>query len=151
MSTPEKNKALVRLYFQRIDEGDLSVVDEFVAPDFVDHSPARGFPPDRDGLKRAAMRFVRGMPDAYHRVEEVIAEGDRVVARIRGYGTHTGEFAGVPATGLMVTAVGMVVLRIEAGKIAERWNVVDNLGLLQQLGAEVSVPRPAADGTAPSA
>ncbi len=128
MST-EENKALILRYFQKIDEGDLSVIDEFVSPAFVDHGSSPGFPSDRDGLKLAAGRFRTGVPDGYHRVEDLLAEGDKVVARVRGYGTHLGEFMGVPATGKMITAMGMAIWRIADGKIVERWNVVDLQGL----------------------
>src|SRR3989304_3096371 len=115
MSTAE-NKALIRRYFQKIDEGDLTVIDDFVAADFVDHSTSPGISPDRDGLKQAAADFLTAVPDGYHKVEDLVAEGDRVVARIRGYGTHLGELMGVPATGKMVTATGIVIWRILDGK-----------------------------------
>ena len=129
----EENKALIRRYFQKIDEGDLTVIDDFVAPDFVDHSTSPGSSPDRDGLKQGAAGFLAAVPDGYHKVEDLVAEGDRVVARVRGYGTHLGELMGVPATGKMVTATGIVIWRIADGKIVERWSVLDALGLMRQL------------------
>ncbi len=136
MGTPEENKELIRAYFLKIDEGDLSAIDEFVSADFVDHTTTPGFPLNRAGVKQAAGKFLVGSPDAYHRIEELIAVGDRVIGRIRGYGTHSGELMGIPATGRMFTAVGLVVWRIADGKIVERWNVVDFWGILRQLSAE---------------
>ncbi len=143
MATTDDNCELVLRYFQKIDEGDLSVIDDFVSPDFIDHAIGAASSADRTGLRTSAEKFLAAVPDGYHRVEEVIAVGDRVIARIRGYGTHTGELMGVPPSGRIFTATGIVIWRIAAGKIVERWSVVDTLGMLKQLGAEVVVPTPA--------
>lgn len=136
MGTPEENKELIRRYFLKIDEGGLSAIDEFVSPDFVDHTTTPGFPLNRSGLKQAAGKFIVGSPDAYHKVDDLIAVGDTVIGRIRGYGTHTGEMMGIPPTGRMFTAMGLAIWRISDGKIVERWNVVDFWGILRQLAEE---------------
>jgi predicted ester cyclase len=130
----EANKDLIRRYLAAIDHGDIRVLDEFVNPDFVDHNPFPGTTPDLAGLKQAFEIFLHAVP-GYHTIEDLIAEGDKVVARIIGYGTHTGELLGIPPTGKQVQTEGIAIWRIRNGKIVEHWNQVDKLGLLQQLGA----------------
>jgi len=138
----EENKALVRRYFEEIDEQrDVSVLDEFVAPDFIDHNPSPGFAPDLEGLKQSFLHFLAATPDGYHVVEDMIAEGDKVVTRVSAYGTQTGELFGIPPTGNQMRVKGIAVHRIADGKIVEHWNEIDNLGAMQQLGV-VSVPEP---------
>ena len=138
----EENKALVRRYFEEIDEQrDVSVLDEFVVPDFIDHNPSPGFAPDLEGLKQSFLHFLAATPDGYHVVEDMIAEGDKVVTRVSAYGTQTGELFGIPPTGNQMRVTGIAVHRIADGKIVEHWNEIDNLGAMQQLGV-VPVPEP---------
>jgi len=132
--TADANKALIRRYFQEIDKGDPDVLDEFVARDFVSHDPLPGVSGDLKGLKQAFMLFKSATP-GYHTVDELIAEGDKVVARITGYGTHDGDFLGIPRTGKEIKMSGIVIWRIRRGKIVEHWAQNDTLRLLQQLGA----------------
>jgi predicted ester cyclase len=135
----EANKDIVRRYFARLDEDAISAIDEFVAEDFRDHTPAAGCSPDRDGLKESARRFLAAVPDGFHRIEELLAEDDRIAARIRGYGTHTGELLGRPATGRLITTAGLAMFRLRAGKIVERWSIVDNHGLMAELEKDVTI------------
>ena len=131
----EENKALIRRFFTEIDESpDPGILDEFVAPDFVDHNPSPGCTPDLDGLKQAYAMFVEGSP-GYHVIEDMVAEGDKVVTRVTGYGTHAGELFGLLATGREFSTSGIAIHRIADGKIVEHWNVVDFFAVLQQLGA----------------
>ena len=131
----QKNKALIRRYFEEIDaERDVAVLDEFLAPDFVDHSPSPGFTPDFEGMRQSFAHFLAATPDGYHNVEGMIAEGDKVVTRIYAYGTQTGELFGIPPTGKRMTSTGIAIHRIADGKIVEHWGEVDTLGVLQQLG-----------------
>jgi predicted ester cyclase len=153
----EENKALIRRYFEEIDAAarekrDASVLDEFLAPDFVDHDPSPGFAPDSEGLKRAHEHFLAATPDGYHIVEDMIAEGDKVMTRVSAYGTQTGELFGIPPTGKHVRATGIAIHRIANGKIVEHWSEVDNLGVMQQLGVvpPPGVPPPEQSGTHPS-
>jgi predicted ester cyclase len=130
----EENKELVRRYFEEIDRrGEVSVVDEFVSPDFVDHGASPGCTPDHAGLKQAFEMFRTGSSGT-HRIDDIIAEGDKVVVRVTGEGVHSGELFGIPATNRPIKVTGITILRIEDGKIAERWVEVDMLGALQQLG-----------------
>ena len=153
----EENKALIRRYFEEIDAAargkrDASVLDEFLAPDFVDHDPSPGFAPDSEGLKQAHEHFLAATPDGYHIVEDMIAEGDKVMTRVSAYGTQTGELFGIPPTGKHVRATGIAIHRIANGKIVEHWSEVDNLGVMQQLGVvpPPGVPPPEQSGTHPS-
>ncbi len=95
-------------------------------------------PPTRDGGKEALRLFLRATP-GYHTVDDLIAERDKVVARITGYGTHEAELLGIPATHKAITMSGIVIWRLAGGKIVEHWAQVDLFSLLQQLGV---VPTP---------
>ncbi|MGH9204439.1 MAG: ester cyclase, partial [Vicinamibacterales bacterium] len=130
----EENKALVRRYFDEIDRtGDESVVDQYVSADFVDHSPSPGCTPDLAGLKAAFRMFRTGSPGT-HRIEDIVAEADKVVVRVTGQGVHSGELFGIPATHREFTATGITIFRVADGMIVERWVEIDMLGALQQLG-----------------
>jgi predicted ester cyclase len=106
----EENKALIRRYFEEIDaKRDIAVLDEFVASDFVDHNPSLGFTPDLEGLKQSLVHFLASTPNGYHIVEDMIAEGDKVVARVSAYGTQTGELFGIPPTGNQMRVTGIAI------------------------------------------
>jgi steroid delta-isomerase-like uncharacterized protein len=139
VSVEQENKALIRRYFEAIDTGKIEVLDEFVAADFFDHSPLPGTSADREGLKQAFTFFLATTP-GYHTVDDLIAEGDKIVARITGYGTHAGEIMGVPATGKPLQFGGISIWRIADGKIVEHWSQVDMLSPLQQLGIIPPLP-----------
>lgn len=142
----DENKALIRRYFEAIDvaceSGNADIIDEFLAPDFVEHNPFPGIPPTREGWKEAFMAFVVGAP-GYHVIDDLIAEEDQVVGRITAYGTHTGELFGIPATGKEIRVGGIAIWRIREGKILEHWHETDQLGLMVQLGV-VQLPGQAA-------
>jgi steroid delta-isomerase-like uncharacterized protein len=137
MST-EENKALIRRYIEAIDDNDSSdwsMIDEFVAEDFVAHNPpVPGVSLDRDGLKQAAEIFRIATPGK-HEIPLQVAEGDLVVSRIVGRGVHAGELLGIPPTNQEVETDGIAIHRIRDGKIVEYWSVVDVARVLQQVGA----------------
>jgi predicted ester cyclase len=136
MSTDD-NKSLIRQYIQAIDENqsrDWSVIDEYIAEDFVAHNPPiPGVSLDREGMKQAAEIFRVGSPGR-HEISMQVAEGDLVVSRISGRGKHEGELLGIPATNREVETDGIVIHRVRDGKIVEYWSVVDVARVLQQLG-----------------
>jgi len=138
MST-EQNKATLRRHYNEVmGQGKLDVVDQIVAPSFVDHD--RDNPThDLAGAKQFFAMARSAFPDNSTTVEDMIAEGDRVVARITVTGTHRGEFMGTPPTGKYVTFPCIDIVRCADGRIVEHWSLLDNLGLLQQLGV-LSVP-----------
>jgi steroid delta-isomerase-like uncharacterized protein len=138
MST-EANKALIRRHFTAIwNQHQLDVADELVAPDYHSHFPVPGQSPGIAGFKYAVQSLHTGFPDLMIVVDDLIAEGDKVVARLTARGTHQGAFRGIPPTGRAVMWTGIRIFRIAEGKIAEHWANWDDLSLLQQLGGSVA-------------
>jgi steroid delta-isomerase-like uncharacterized protein len=132
----EENKALARRFVEEVqNKGNIDAVDEFLADRMVNHSAPPGIPPDREGVKQLFIMFRQAFPDFHAVIHDQIAEGDEVMTRKTFYGTHEGEFFGIPPTGKEVTIELIEVLRVADGKITDHWNVVDQLGLMQQLGA----------------
>jgi steroid delta-isomerase-like uncharacterized protein len=130
----EQNKTLARRWFEDLfSRGDLDAAEEILHANFVDHLPReeeRGL----EELRQYVTWYRAAFPDIRDTVEELVAEGDKVVVRWTSRGTHQGEFRGVAPTGRHVTFTGMRVFRIAEGKIAESWVNIDELGLLEQLG-----------------
>jgi predicted ester cyclase len=134
MST-EAHKTLVRRFVEEVQsQGRLEVLDELVAPTFVNYTAPPGVPSNREGVKQITLLFRRAFPDGVMTVEDMIAEGDTVATRKTFRGTHQGEFMGIPPTGRRVAIELIDMVRVVDGRVVEHWNVVDNLGLLQQLG-----------------
>lgn len=128
----ENNKLLIRrLYEDCINRGNLGLLTELIADDFVGSPGAQGAAEFAKGV--TAVR--NGFPDVLFEVEDLIAEGDRVAVRWTFRATHGGPFAGKPASHARVTQTGNVFFQIRDGKIARAWVQVDRLGLLQQIGA----------------
>ena len=134
MST-ETNKALVRRFYEEIDKGNLEAMDELVAEDYIDHNPPPfpGLASGREGLKQAFKIFWEATP-GYHRIEEQIAEGDKVVTRLTSIGKHEGDLPGAPRTGNEMKMTSITIHRIANGKLVEKWSEKDMIGLLQQIG-----------------
>ena len=128
-----KNKALVRHFFEVSVEESLAIVDETMAPDFVYHTLEGDL--NRDLYKQVNAAVLAAFPDVRYAVDDMIAEGDRVVTRWTMQATHQGEFNGIPATNKAVTLTGVSIDRLVGGKIVETWQFYDALGFLQQLGA----------------
>jgi steroid delta-isomerase-like uncharacterized protein len=134
MST-EENKALVRRYTQEVfNAHNPDRTQEFVAGNVVSHNLPPGMPSGVEGIKQMTHMFVSAFPDLHLTIEDVIAEGDKVVERWTGTGTQQGAFAGIPPTGKRVTTTGIDIFRIANGKVVEHWSSSNDLGLLQQLG-----------------
>ncbi len=133
----EENKDLIRRYVQAIDDNqssDWSVLDEYIAEDFVAHTPPLpGVSLDREGMKQAAEMFRVGTPGR-HEIVMQVAEGDLVVSHVLGQGVHSGELFGIPATNNHVETEGIAIHRVRDGKIVEYWAVVDGVRVLQQMG-----------------
>jgi steroid delta-isomerase-like uncharacterized protein len=136
-------KQLVEDFIQALfTRGDLSAVDTYLSPHFVDHDPTLpGSEPGPGAMREAAAYFRRAFPDWHSDVEQLIAEGDLVVERFTARGTHAGELMGVAPTGREVTLRGINIFRIHDGQITERWGRLDQLGLLRQLGVAPAGPR----------
>jgi steroid delta-isomerase-like uncharacterized protein len=127
-----KNETAVRaLYDRGLNQWDVSVADEFVGPDFVDHEA----PPELGRGPEAAKQLLLGyreiFPDNRFEVDEVIEAGDRVITRVTITATHRGPFAGLPPSGQKVTLRGIDIFRLEGGKIVEHWGGIDMAGFAQ--------------------
>ena len=134
-ASTEENKALVRRYAEEVfTRKNLAAVDDFVAPTHVDHTLPPGLPPGREGTRQAISMYLKAFPDLNITIEDVIAEGDKVVTRFTSRGTQRGAFGPIPATGRQVTISTVDIVRIADGKIVEEWGLDDRMGLLQQLG-----------------
>ena len=134
MST-EDNKAFVRRLVEELQcQHDLSAIDRYVAPTFVDHTGDPGFPSNRDGVKMFFQAFFEGVPDLRAEIHEQAAEGNKVFTYKTFHGTHTGTFMGIPATGKEFSVDLIDILTVVDSQITEHWVVMDQLGLLQQLG-----------------
>jgi ketosteroid isomerase-like protein len=135
VTSPEQNKALVRRFYEEIDKGNISILDELLAADYVDHSPPPfpGLAPGREGVKQSFRLFQQATPGS-HRIEDQIAEGDKVVTRLTSTGKHEGDLPGAPRTGNEMKMTSITIHRIANGKLVEKWSEKDMIGLLQQIG-----------------
>lgn len=136
----EENKSLPRRSYEEIyNQGNLDVADDIYDENFVIHMS----PSDLKGtksIKEYALMLRNAFPDLKFKIEDQIAEGDKVATRWAVTGTHKGEYMGVAATGKFVSNTGISLHRIIDGKMVESWVSSDNLGVMQKLGA-VSLPR----------
>ncbi|HEX2909205.1 MAG TPA: ester cyclase [Chloroflexia bacterium] len=131
----EENKALVRRVVEEIwNQGKVELVDALLAPDYVNHTPAPSFGPDREGYKQFLLSTHRSFPDVHFTVEYMVAEDDVVVFRLTFTGTNTGDNVNFPATGKSAKFPAFEMLRIRDGKVVEEWGVSDFLGMWVQLG-----------------
>ncbi len=120
----EENKAIVRRWIEAYNKRNLDSFDEFIAPDYVDHTNRV----DAEGLRQLFSMGSTAFPDWHETIEDIIAEGDKVWVRLTYTGTHTGEFMGLAPTGEKVKGMGSVdIYRIANGKLVEYWNVRDTL------------------------
>lgn len=132
----ERNKELARRYYAELwDQGRLELAEELVHPHHVDHNPPiPGHGRGREDVVHHISVFREAFPDITVSIDELVAEGDRVVERVTMRGTHLGPFLGIAPTGRYVEVTGVNVCRIEDGQVAERWGMTDGMGMLQQLG-----------------
>lgn len=136
----EENKAIVRRFWGVWEEGNIDLVDELLAPDYTNHTPASpDQPTGPEGVKGVVAMFQSAMPDLRVVVEDMIAEGDKVAVRYTLEGTHEGELFGVPPTGRRLSIKSISVERVSNGKIQEHWRITDSLDMMQQLGV---IPAP---------
>lgn len=131
-STTAQNKERQRLFVEVLQgRGEVDRVDEFVRPDFENHTARPGAP---EGIRSGLAAFRAGFPDHDAEVVHLVAEGDLVATYKTFTGTHTGPFMGIPPTGKRATIRVMDIVRYRDGRIAEHWSVVDIAGLREQLG-----------------
>jgi predicted ester cyclase len=133
-----RNKATFKRFHDAVNTGDLELIsktiDEIVEPDALIHTPLPIEATGAQALKQVWPMLLRGLPDVHVTIEDLIAEGDKVVSRNSVTGTHQGEYMGRPPTGKSVTYNEIFILRFVNGRIAETWGVVDVFSQLKQLG-----------------
>jgi steroid delta-isomerase-like uncharacterized protein len=134
-----QNKALVRRFTEEVwNKGNLDVVTEIFAEDYVRHDLRPGNPlPGPEGQKRIAADFRAAFPDLHTTIDLVVAEANMVMVRWTTEGTHTVQWGNVPPTGKRASFSGVNIFRIENGRVVELWNHRDDLGLMQQLGVPI--------------
>ena len=135
------NKAVARLVLEEMSEGNIDAAAQLLAPDYVWHGPgAEVHGPE--GWKKLASMYLHAFPDLAFRLEEQIAEGDKVVTRYTAFGTHRGELAGVAASGRHVAVPCLVIDTIIDGKIVDSFELFDQLGMFAVIGAYPALPEP---------
>ncbi len=140
MST-ERNAALVRRFVDEVLHGaEPNRVDELVAADYVDHALPPQMPAGLESMRQVLGMLRAVFPDLQYTIEDVIAADDKVVVRFTRRGTHAGPFMGLAATGRVAQWTGMDIFRLADGKIVEHWTNFDQLGMMQQLGAQLVLP-----------
>jgi steroid delta-isomerase-like uncharacterized protein len=131
----DEHKAVIRRYYADVlNGGELEPLDDIAVDDYVEHDPLPGQGDGRADLKARVTTLRTAFAPLSFTVEDVVAEGDRVVVRWHSSGRHSGEFMGIPPTNREYTIAGIDIHRLEAGRMAEHWHVVDQLSQLQQLG-----------------
>ena len=128
----EENKAIVRGFIEAYNKRNFDLLDDLVAPDYVDHTwQLQGL----ESLKQGLRLGFKGFPDWHEAIEDIIAEGDKVWVRLTYTGTHTGEFFGLAPTGNKITATAVAIYRIVNGKLVEGRFITDTLDMNKQIGA----------------
>ena len=122
----EQNKTLFKRYIDEVfHKRNMAFIDEFLDPNLVEH-------------REDIYAFLGAFPDLHVTVEDLIAEGDKIVGRVTLTGTHQGELMGIPATGKKVSFSEILIARISNGKVVELWEVSDTMTMMQQLGVTPS-------------
>jgi steroid delta-isomerase-like uncharacterized protein len=138
---PTNKDSVTRFITEVLNGNRIEKTSEYFHDDMVEQAPFPGQGPGVEGLKEVLRGMRAAFPDIHWTIEEQIAEGDKVVSRFTWTGTHQGPFLGVPATGRTVSVWGMVIDRLEAGKIRDTRILMDALGLMAQLGVFPPGPR----------
>ena len=134
--------ATIRRMYELLSAGDIDGFGDLIADDFVEHEETPGLEPTKEGVKQFFHMYRAAFPDLRMEPQDVLASGDKVVARTRATGTNQGEFMGMPATGKSVDVQLVDIIRFgDDGLAREHWGVFDALGMMQQLGA---IPAPPA-------
>ncbi len=131
----EENKSNIQKFWEIINRGNLQAADDYFSTDYVYHGPSGLEVKGPEGFKELLIEYYTAFPDFCFTIEDIFGTGDRVVSRFRATGTHKAEFMGVVATGKEVEFTGIVISRFKNGKVVEDWESLDELSLMQQLGA----------------
>jgi steroid delta-isomerase-like uncharacterized protein len=136
MST-EQNKASAHQFIEEVlNQGIMSRINELLAPDFVEHEELPpGVPRDREGVTLLMTMLRSAFPDFKATIDDMIAEGDKVVVRMTWTGTQQGEFMGMPPSGKPMSIGVIDIFRMEKDKLVEHWGLSDTMSMMEQLGA----------------
>jgi predicted ester cyclase len=130
----EENKALVRRFFDEVwNKARVELADQFIAPGYISHNYLEVEVLGPEGIKRAVLAQRTAFPDQHTTIEDLIAEGDKVVVRGTDRFTHLGEFMGYPPTGRKIVVTWIDIFRVEHGKLVEAWLEVDSRRFIEQL------------------
>ena len=133
--------ASARRFYDLINAGDFDEFIELLADDFVEHEELPGLAPGREGVRQLFTMFQAAFPDMRWEPEDILVDGDKVVARVRVTGTNEGEFMGMPATGKSVKVQVIDIVRFgDDGLAHEHWGVFDMMSMMQQLGVAPGAP-----------
>ena len=136
MTATADNKALVRRMEEELfNNRNLDAIDTFIAPEYVLRTAAEGMRNDREAIRGSIAAYLQGFPDLRISIDQLLAIDDRVVGCFTFTGTHRGELFGMPPTGRAIAVRQIAIYRIASGRVVEEWEVSDQLGLMQQLGA----------------
>jgi steroid delta-isomerase-like uncharacterized protein len=131
----EENKAIILRHWEEVvSKGNLDLIDEIFALDFVAHEADQDIQ-GPEGVRQFILMLRAAFPDLHVTIEDVLAERDKVVQRWHGHGSHQGELMGLPPSGKRISVAGITISRFEGGKVAEEWELYDLMGMMQQLGA----------------
>lgn len=131
----EQLKLLAKRFYEEVlNQGDLAVIDELIADDFVEHEELPGLPSTREGVGAWVTMMRSAFPDLVVTINKVVADGDEVWVHMTMRGTQYGPFMDIPATGRAIEIAGFDRVRVRNGKAIEHWGATDNLAMLQQLG-----------------
>jgi steroid delta-isomerase-like uncharacterized protein len=131
----QSNRDIVRGFIDEVlNQGNIEASGKYFWDDMVEQVPLPGQGPGLEGLKNVLRGIKTAFPDIHWKIEEQVAEGDKVMTRFEWTGTHRGPFLGVPATGRSVKVWGVVIDRFERGKIKDTRIIMDALGLMMQFG-----------------
>lgn len=130
----ETNKAVARRFYEAINGGNVDIVDQVIADNFVEHDQFAGLPPSKEGVRAFFTMFRQAFPDFEMTMEDMVAEGDKIFIRAVMRGTHRGEFMGIPPTGKRIDVPVADIVRFEGERVVEHWGVTDTGIMLQQLG-----------------
>lgn len=141
MSAETEPQEIYRRIIEAISHDDSYALERFISPDVIDHNAIPGQAAGLDGFKQWMASAKTSFPDLQGSVEDVIAEGDRVAARMTWHGTHRGDFVGVPPTNKRIAMTAFHHVRFALGQAAEWWGTADVFGALQQVGAPIVPPK----------
>ena len=132
--TTETQKMIERIPLEVLNNNKFELIDELYATNYVEHTPQPGVAPTREGSKQTLIALKKAFPDLRYTIEDVIDSGDKIVHRLTARGTMKADFAGMPATNKLATWTEIHIGRVVNGRLTEHWGLVDQLGMLVQLG-----------------